>query len=243
MPLHRCDRVSWEQLQSLQRLVIRFTFSSVLVAAVAILACSVCDSHGAGGAPKKTVQEPTAAERAIEDYNRGLKHRDKAWKYEEKAAAAEKEKDRSKNLKKARREYEKAAGKFEAAVDKDARFHEAFSSLGYARRKLGMYQRALSAYDTALNLAPDYAEAVEYRAEAYLALNRIPEAQRAYYRLVGLDDDGAAKLLSAFSGWAAERRATPVATVTEEQLESVEYWIERKRSTAPSHDVDSQSEW
>ncbi len=234
--------MSWEQLQSLQREARHSTFSSVLVAAVAILACSICDSHGAGGAPKKTVKEPTA-ERAIEDYNRGLKHRDKAWKYEEKAAAAGKEKDRSKNLKKARREYQKAAGKFEAAVDKDARFHEAFSSLGYARRKLGMYQGALSAYDTALNLAPDYAEAVEYRAEAYLSLNRIPEAQRAYYKLVGLDDDGAAKLLSAFSGWAAERRATPVATVTEEQLESVEYWIAQKRSTAPSHDIDSQSEW
>ena len=235
--------MSWEQSQSRQRVVGHSTCTSVLLAVVAILACSVCDSNGAGGAPKKTRKEPAAAERAVKDYNKGLKHRDKAWKYEEKAAAAEKEKDRSKNLKKARREYEKAAEKFEAATDKDARFHEAFSSLGYARRKLGMYERALSAYDTALNLAPDYAKAVEYRAEAYLALNRIPEAQRAYYRLVGLDDDGAPKLLSAFSGWAAERRATPVATVTEEQLKSVEYWIEQKRSTAPSHDVDSQSEW
>ena len=64
----------------------------------------------------------------------------------------------------------------EASTDKDAHFHEAFSSLGYARRKLGMYEGALSAYDTALSLVPNYAEAVEYRAEAYLALNRIPEA-------------------------------------------------------------------
>ncbi len=101
----------------------------------------------------------------------------------------------------------------------------------------------MAAYDRALSLAPNYAEAVEYRAEAYLALNRIPEAQRAYYQLVGLDDDGAVKLLAAFSGWVADRRATPVETVSPGQLESVEYWIQEERFGAPSEDVDSQRDW
>ena len=235
--------MSWLRLRARRRAIQGFTGAGILAATVALFACSVCASHGAGGNPKKTVRQPTAVELAVDEYNRGLKHRDKAWKYEEKSAVAEKEKDRSKNLEKARREYEKAAARFEAATDKDAHFHEAFSSLGYARRKLGMYERALSAYDTALSLAPNYAEAVEYRAEAYLALNRIPEAQRAYYQLVGLDNDGAAKLLAAFSGWLAEHRATAVDTVSAEQLESIAYWIKQKRSTAPSQDVDSQRDW
>jgi tetratricopeptide (TPR) repeat protein len=158
------------------------------VAALAVVAGSFSTSDAAGGNPRKTVsREPTMVEVAVEQYNKGLKHRDKAWKYETKPAAAAVEKDRTKNLDKARREYEKAAARFESAVDKNPRMHEAFSSLGYARRQLGLYEQALTAYDTALGLDPNYAQAVEYRAETYLALDRVAEAQRAYYQLLGLD--------------------------------------------------------
>ena len=36
-------------------------------------------------------------------------------------------------------------------------------------RRLGEYDRSLAAYEKALALSPDYPEAIEYRAEAYLA--------------------------------------------------------------------------
>jgi cytochrome c-type biogenesis protein CcmH/NrfG len=57
------------------------------------------------------------------------------------------------------------------------RLHEAFSSLGYAYRKTGDFDQALQAYERALVLAPGYAAAIEYQAEAHLGLNRTTETQ------------------------------------------------------------------
>ena len=42
--------------------------------------------------------------------------------------------------------------------------------MGYAYRKTGDFAKALEMYDQAITMAPGlYAEAVEYRAEAYLS--------------------------------------------------------------------------
>jgi tetratricopeptide (TPR) repeat protein len=199
-------------------------------------------STAAGGAPKKsTQQQPSPREQAIEQYNRGLKHRDKAWKQEKKAAAASKQKDRDKKLRKARKEYGKAIERQLSATTTDPRFHEAFSSLGYAYRKTGEYTLALAAYDRCLELAPDYAEAVEYRGEAFLGLDRVEEAQSAYHRLVALDRDRAAELLEAMASWVDERRTTPVAgidpeRIDPEKIDAVERWIADKQMPDPATD-------
>ena len=57
------------------------------------------------------------------------------------------------------------------------------SSLGYAYRKVGEYAPVLKAYDRALESAPNYVEAIVYRAGAYLGLGRLSEAKVAYETL------------------------------------------------------------
>ena len=62
-----------------------------------LIGLNVNPSNAAGGAPKKsTSSQPSPREQALEQFNRGLKHRDKAWKHEKKAAAASKQRDRDK---------------------------------------------------------------------------------------------------------------------------------------------------
>ena len=200
---------------------------------IAAFFCRSADAAGGSSKPSKPASTgPSLQEQAVEHYNKGLQHRDKAWKYEKKAAEAKKEKDRGKNLKKAAKEYEKAIKEQLQATQKNPHFHQAFSSLGYAYRKSGEYDKALQAYDKALNLNPNYTEAIEYRAETYLGLNRVAEAQDAYEQLFVRDPKRAGKLLTALREWAGHQRENPVVEVTAERLQKVEDWISIKVKAA-----------
>jgi len=166
----------------------------------------------------------TPEQQATEHYNRGLEHQQKAWDHEKKAAKA---KEPQKELAKVRSEYEKAIAAQREATRLNPKFHEAFSSLGYALRKTGDHQGALKAYDAALALQPEYAEAVEYRGEAYLGLNRVEEAQQAYEWLFRRDPPKAAALLAAFKEWGSRPAGVEAAKV-----EAVGAWVAQKEAAA-----------
>jgi tetratricopeptide (TPR) repeat protein len=155
------------------------------------------------GAPSEE-KEPKHNDRLAEAdrlFNLGLKHRDRAWEYEKKASGTKGTKDRDVYTASAEREYKLAIEAFRSAVKQNSRHHEGFGSLGYALRKIGQYDEALKAYDRALAMKPNYAEALEYRAEAYLGLNRVEDAKSDYRRLVGLDKEQARTFLTAASEW------------------------------------------
>ena len=120
----------------------------------------------ASDAPKKS---PEAA--ATEALNSGLKRLEKADQIE------------PKNPKQARKEYEAALKDFQAAAESAPDNYRAHNGAGYSLRKLGNYERALASYERALALAPTSSEAIEYRAEAYLGLNRLDDAKQAYMHL------------------------------------------------------------
>src|SRR5207302_1370969 len=79
--------------------------------------------------------------------------------------------------------------------------------VGYSNRKLGNYDAALAAYEKALTLKPGYADAIEYRGEAYLGLNRISDTQQAYLDLYASTRAPAAKLLPAMQSLLAAQGA------------------------------------
>src|SRR6266850_7901045 len=117
-------------------------------------------------APRKTPEQE-----AVEHYNAGLKHRDKALALQKEAAQAGSEKDRSKLESKAQKEFGKAVSELRTATEKNPMFYQACSDLGFALRKTGDYAGALEVYDRAVSLNPAYSPAIEYRAEAYLGLD------------------------------------------------------------------------
>ncbi|HEY8509277.1 MAG TPA: tetratricopeptide repeat protein [Steroidobacteraceae bacterium] len=127
---------------------------------------------------------------------------------------------------KATDEYARARDLFESAVTEDPQMHEAWNYLGYARRKLGSFESAITAYDRALELKPDYLEAIEYRGEAYLGLNRIEDAKNAYLELFARDRKLADTLLTAMKKWAQAQRGAGNPDVP--ALDAFDEWLQER---------------
>jgi tetratricopeptide (TPR) repeat protein len=200
---------------------------------MALLVASSTGLYASGSSSQSApapAAKPSLEEQAVLDYNKGLKHRDKAWEFEAKAAKADKEKDHDKNLKKAQKEYGKVIEQQLEAVKKNAKFHEAYSSLGYAYRKTGEYDKALESYDKALTLQPNYVEAIEYRAEAYLRLNRLTEAQKALEVLIGKNPKYAVDLLGSMKQWLEANKDKELEGIGAEMVEAFGAWVADKEA-------------
>ena len=208
------------------------------IQAALLLAAAVAMYQGAMSAEGTKMPAPsggparmmTPEEMAVETYNSGLSHRDKGKKAEQQLADA-KESDRTKLEKKAADEFGKALKDFKRAADLNPRLYQAYNGMGYSYRKLGDFTKALEYYDKALAMAPGFPEAVEYRGEAYLALNRVDEAKKAYLELLASDRNQAALLMTAMKGWVEKRRTDP-AGVDPSTVSGLETWILERSEAA-----------
>jgi len=215
----------------MRHLIVRF-LTLTLVGAVVIPALPLWAAGGAPTqqpAPANPVQPETPEQIAKDHYNNGLRMRDRAWKLEEKADEAEDEAKREKLLTKVDKQFAAAVREFRTAIQNDPRLFQAWSSLGYALRRTGDYEESLRAYDRALEIQPGYAEAIEYRAEAYLKLGRLDEAKSAYMTLFNHDRERADELLDAMQEWVEANRGDSGAA---EQAEELAQWIEQRGQVA-----------
>jgi tetratricopeptide (TPR) repeat protein len=108
---------------------------------------------------------------------------------------------------------------------------QAHGGLGYVHRKLGDHAAALEAYDRALELEPNYTPAIEYRAEAYLGLNRLEEAKSAYMTLFNADRARADELAAAMRAW-LEKRRQDAAGLGPETIEDFATWLSQREEIA-----------
>src|SRR5262245_28954361 len=177
---------------------------------------------GGGGSSMATM---TPEERAVEAYKSGDDHRVKGKKFEEEATT-KKGADIEKTLAKAKSEYQKSLKDFTSAAKLNPKLAPAYNGMGFAYRKTGDYAKALENYDQAIELAKPqvFVEAVEYRAEAYLGLNRIDDARQAYLDLFALDRAQADSLMEAMKKWVASHKTDP-AGVSPDALSTFEKWI------------------
>ena len=104
--------------------------------------------------------------------------------------------------------------------------------MGFALRKTGDYARALEMYDKAISMAPGFfSEAVEYRAEAYLALNRLDDARQAYLDLFAADRKQADILMAAMKTWVEAHRGD-AAGVDPAAVSAFDKWIGEREGLA-----------
>ena len=201
----------------------------LLVAAVGVAHVGILASGSSAPAPSgggsSSLPSMTPEERAVAAYKSGDDHRVKGKKLEEEAAA-KKGTDAEKTTAKARSEFEKSLKDFTNAAKLNPKLAPAYNGMGYAYRKTGDYAKALEMYDQAIELAKPqiFPEAIEYRAEAYLALNRIDDARQSYLDLFGADRKQADILLAAMKSWVGARHADP-AGVSPDALAAFEKWI------------------
>jgi tetratricopeptide (TPR) repeat protein len=214
------------------------TLKGAFLLAAAVGLCQTTASANGSGAgssrtamPSSSMAPRTPEERAIEAYRSGDAHRVKGRKLEAEASAKS-GKDAAKATARARGEFEKALKDFKSAAQLNPQLFHAYNGMGYAYRKTGDFAKALEMYDQAIALAPGfYAEAVEYRAEAYLSLNRIDDARQAYLDLFAADRTQADALMAAMKKWVAERRAVP-AGVDPAAVGAFEQWIGEREGIA-----------
>jgi len=185
-------------------------------------------SSGSNNPPPMPTKSP--AEQAAEQYNTGIQHRDKAVALQKEAAAAP-EKDRAKLEKKADKEFEKAINSYRQSTQLNNQMFQAYSDLGFCLRKTGNYPLALEAYNRALSLAPAYAPAIEYRAEAYLGLDQVDDAKKAYMDLFSTDRSHADELMVAMKGWVQKRQSDP-GKMTPETVQSFSTWVQEREELA-----------
>jgi tetratricopeptide (TPR) repeat protein len=175
----------------------------ILILTLMILSSAAAMASGGGSVP--SMSQPAAqkspTERAVDSYNAGIKNIKKAWKYQDQAAAKSDPKKVAKLNRKADKQFTKAIKKFSSAVKYEPRLYQAHGSLGYALKQTGDFAGAMEAYDHCLELRPKYTPAIEYRAEAYLALGRLDEAREAYLLLEKVDPEKANELEIAFRKW------------------------------------------
>src|SRR5499426_4500617 len=181
--------------------------AAVGVAHVAILASGSSVPAPAPGGGGSSMSSMSPEERAVEAYRSGDDHRVKGKKFEEEATT-KKGADIEKTLAKAKSEYQKSLKDFTSAAKLNPKLAPAYNGMGYAYRKTGDYAKALENYDQAIELAKPqvFVEAVEYRAEAYLGLNRIDDARQAYLDLFALDRAQADSLMEAMKKWVASHK-------------------------------------
>jgi tetratricopeptide (TPR) repeat protein len=182
-------------------------------------------------ASSSSMRNMTPEERAVEAYRSGDAHRVKGKKLEQEAAT-KKGGDADKAAKKARVEYGKSLKDFGNAAELNPQLFQAYNGMGFAYRKTGDYAKALEMYDKAISMAPGFfPEAVEYRAEAYLALNRLDDARQAYLDLFAADRKQADILMGAMQAWVESHQAD-VRGVDPEALSTFEKWIGEREALA-----------
>ncbi len=203
-------------------------------------------AFAAGGSSSPPPPAP-AADPMVEaagHYNTGVRHRNKAWKLEESLATLDAAK-REKSEKKIAKAWKSAEKSYRDAIGLNARYHEAWSDLGYVLRHTGRHAEALEAYNQALTLSPTYGPAIEYRGEAYLGLNRPEDAKQAYMTLFGQDRALADELMAAMKAWLEKRQADP-AGVDASVLEGFAAWLAEREQVAaqiPNHQEQQARVW
>ena len=170
-------------------------------------------------------------EMAIAAYNSGIDHKDKGLKFEATAGTTTNEKARAKVEDKAKKEYEKALKDFKSAASGSPQMYQAYNGMGFSYRKGGDYAKALEMYDRALALKPGFPDAIEYRGEAYLGLNRVEDAKQAYLEVLAADRKQADTLMAAMQKWIAQKKASP-AGVDPAVVSGLETWIKDRGEIA-----------
>jgi tetratricopeptide (TPR) repeat protein len=182
--------------------------AGLLLLAFAVPAGAVPDESGnlvsPGEAEAAVSGDATMAARL--NYNVGFERFEKT-KQLEMAAGSLKGAEARANAAEVRNGYVEAREKFRAAAAANPQMKEAWNLIGYTSRQLGEYEASLAAYEKALALAPDYPEAIEYRAELFLLTGKFDQVKAAYAQLLQSQPSYAGVLKDSMRSWMARKDA------------------------------------
>ena len=170
----------------------------ILTSALAPFAAGFAGNDPAGAINTELGNSTAAAKEA---YYSGLRALRKAQAYEAEAAKASAPEKSAKSREKALSSYKESIAPLIDAISIQPTLYQAWQCLGVADLRLGNFEDSASAYTKVLELRPNYPEATEGRAEAYLGLNMVDEAKSAYLALAGSSPKLADELMAVMHRW------------------------------------------
>ncbi len=165
---------------------------------------------GGAGAMPDEVPDTSSSEKPDVAVKKALraatKALDKAKALEADAAATSNPDKKAKDMERVSDEYNAALDAFTEALSNKGDIVEAWDQVGYIHLRLGAYREAIDDYNHTLKLKPELMEAIEHRAEAYLAVDHLDDVRVAYMDLYNHTPDLAAQLMAAMQKWLAEHQ-------------------------------------
>ena len=202
-----------------------------------VFSCLAVITLAAGNPDLGNPDRPASPERSAERHRAGLEAKARALALEAEAHALPPGRAREAGLDAARGEFEAAASAQSLALEAHAHNIDAANELGYALRKLGRTEEAIGVYNYALGIDAEFYPAIEYRAEAHLALGQLPDVRAAYLSLFRHAPALAATLLDAADRWLAS------APQSEEVRQFAAWVAERRRLAAVTPTTSSNVTW
>ena len=146
---------------------------------------------------------------AAKAFAAGMKSMSKAREYAEAAAKAPTADKKSVAMEKLGDAYDKALDQFTEVLRNKSDMYEAWSNVGDIHLRLGAYRESIDDYNHAIALKPDLLTAIEQRAEAYLAIDRLDQTQSTYMDLFNHARPLADRLMAVMQKWLDDHRAAP----------------------------------
>ncbi len=175
----------------------------------------------------------TAARKA---FNAGVKSMAKAREYESAAASAANADKKAKELDKMGDAYNRALDQFTEALSNNGDMVEAWNNVGYIHLKLGAFAEAVDDYNHTLALKSDFPEAIEHRAEALMAVDRVDDAKAAYMDLFNHQRPLADQLLAVMQQWISDHRAN-LNGMRSTDIDTFEKWVQERERIAQTASV------
>ncbi len=198
---------------------------------------------GMGGRPGAGGIDPSGADlqsapredkpdaKADKFYKAGMKSLNKARDQEAAAASAPNEDKKNAALEKMNDDYGRALDQFTEALSSKGDMYEAWNNVGYIHLRIGAYAESVDDYDHTLKLKPDLLEAIEHRAEAYVAIDRLDEAKAAYMDVFNHDRKLADPLMMVMRRWVAEHRTNANGMRTAD-IDAFDKWVQERDGIA-----------
>jgi hypothetical protein len=190
---------------------------------------------GMGGPPGEEMPTSTATEKpdaaAKKAYTAAVKSLNKAREFEDVAAKATNPDKKAAALDKVSDAYGKALDQFTEALSNKGDMVDAWSGAGFVHLRLGAYSESIDDYNHALHLKSDLLEAVQHRAEAYMAVDRLDEAKAAYMDLFNHDRTLADKLMATMQAWLDSHR-TAANGMRAGDIDSFGKWLQERDGIA-----------
>lgn len=215
---------------------------AILAGAAALLAAGMTSAQfpGGGGRPSGPPSAPAVDSAPGQEkpevaaqkwYKQAVKALDKGKDYDKDAVKASSPEKRASELEKADDQYYRALDMFTEALSYNADMADAWNQVGFVHLRLGAFRESVDDYDHALKLKPDNAEGILHRAQAYLHLDRLEDAQSAYMDLFNHSRANADELMISMQHWLTTHHADANG-MRPAQIEAFDAWVQERVSIA-----------